>query len=270
MPDTPIPAATVMLLQDGPVSPRVLMLKRHSRSKVLPELYVFPGGRVDAGDATLASRLTGFSPDRLTDVEPELAASFFVAAIRETFEEAGILLARRRGDSELLDAETLRPLLALRHDLQSGRTSFGDFVGHEDLVLAADLLAVHAHWITPEVVPRRFDTVFFTACAPAGHLAHHDGVEASAHVWIRPEDALAELARGERQIIFPTACNLETLAGFPSCDDVLEASRARRVVTVMPVLEEDEGGKALVIPATAGYRTTRERLGGLPRKLYRS
>jgi 8-oxo-dGTP pyrophosphatase MutT (NUDIX family) len=264
MPVEPAPAATVILLRDGAVSPEVLMIERHSKSEFLPDMYVFPGGRVEDEDHALAERLTGIDRARAADligtVPPDTAAAFFVAAIRETFEESGILLARRRGRDELLDGAEAADLSRHRLEVQDGSASFRELVEKHDMELAGDALAVHGHWITPETVPRRFDTVFFAAVAPPGQRAAHDGVEATDHLWVRPEDALEQMAAGQRRIIFPTACNLETLRGFASAPAAQSASHLRPVVAVLPVLEERDGKRRLVIPADAGYSTIEELL----------
>ena len=259
VPTTPEPAATVILLREGPVSPEVLMIERHSKSEFLPDLYVFPGGRVEEQDHALADRVAGMTRGdaaRLaTTVPARSAQAFFVAAIRETFEEAGILLARRRGETELIRLEQTG-LERHRLGLQAGKTPFREIVESYDLELAAHLLAVHAHWITPRASPRRYDTLFFTAMAPRGQVARHDGIEATNHVWIRPEDALEQLQVKKRRIILPTALNLETLSGFGNCEDALEASRQRPVVPVTPEVVDRDGRPTLVIPKEAGYSLT--------------
>src|SRR5262249_18985577 len=136
---SPVPAATVMLLRDSSAGPEVLLLERHSRSEFLPDAYVFPGGRVDDEDHALAERVAGVTPAQaaraLPTVDPELALGFFVAAIRETFEEAGVLLARRRGARELLDRASADALAHHRLDVQSGEASFQALVAAEDLEL---------------------------------------------------------------------------------------------------------------------------------------
>ena len=264
MPATPVPAATVILLRDGEISPEVLMLERHARSDFLPDMYVFPGGRVEEQDRQLADRIFGIdaasAAARIGTVPPDEALGFFVAAIRETFEECGVLLARRRGEAGLLDAEDAAKLSLHRLSVQGGETPFREVVEAHDLELAADRLAVHGHWITPEPVPRRFDTLFFAAVAPAGQRAAHDGVEATDCVWIRPEDALEQMAAGERSIIFPTACNLETLAGFSNAEEALAASHRRPLVAVLPRMVERDGVRRVVIPEGAGYPTTEQLL----------
>lgn len=262
MPAIPVPAATVILLRDGRISPEVLMLERHSNSVFLPDMYVFPGGRVEDQDHGLAEHMTGFTADQaraaLPVVEEELALGFFVAAIRETFEECGLLLARRRGESKLIDAAGATELARHRLEVQEGTTSFRELIEKERLDLAADLLEVHAHWITPDTSPLRYDTIFFSALAPKGHLALHDGIESTKHIWMRPEDALEQRARQELRMIFPTTCNLETLAGFKNASAALKASGKREVVTVLPVVRERDGKRRLTIPGNAGYATIEE------------
>jgi len=268
MPVPPVPAATVILLRDGPVSPEVLMIERHARSEFLPAMYVFPGGRVDPQDSALSDRIQGLTERSaaalLTTVDPQHALAYVVAAIRETFEESGILLARCRGESELVDAERSQALSRHRLGVQQGKKSFRDLIEQEDLVLAADCLTAQGHWITPELAPRRFDTLFFAALTPPGQVATHDGVETTDHVWIRPEDALEEARSGERQIIFPTRCTLETLVGFKTAEEAFSSCQARPVVPVLPVLVERDGERRLEIPEEAGYPTCWQRVGREP------
>ena len=165
-----VPAATIMLLRPGATKLEVLLLQRHAKSEFLPDLYVFPGGRVDPGDHELADRVSGVSAAeaarRIEPDDPAEALGFYVAAIRETFEEAGVLLARKRGQRELISGAHAAELSRHRLKLQSGELSLREIVESEDLELAADGLAVHGRWVTPEMVPRRFDTLFFTATAP--------------------------------------------------------------------------------------------------------
>ncbi len=260
-----MPAATLILLRDSDAGPEVLLLARHARSEFLPDMYVFPGGRVEEEDHLLAERVPGLSradaSARLATVPPEQALGFFVAGVRETYEESGILLARRRGRTELLDAANAEALARHRLAVQRGEASFRELVLDEDLVLAAELLSVHGHWITPEDSPRRFDTIFFAAATPPGQAALHDGVELTDHVWLRPERALAEFRAGRRQMIIPTWANLETLSGFASSAATLAASRGRPIVPILPVVVERDGARAVVIPENAGYPTTEERIG---------
>jgi 8-oxo-dGTP pyrophosphatase MutT (NUDIX family) len=260
----PVPAATIMLLREGKASPEVLMLERHAQSEFLPDLYVFPGGRVDPGDYELFDRVSGLSASqavqRAPSVDPDAALAFFVAAIRETFEEAGVLLARRRGEPELVSGELAAEICAHRLGVQDGTLPLREIVESYDLELAAERLSVHGHWITPVVVPRRFDTLFFAAAAPRGHEAVHDGVESSDHVWIRPDEAIAQAKRKQRQMIFPTLANLQTLTGFASVEEAMQSSNRRKVIAILPRLVGEGGDRRLVIPSDAGYPMTEEKL----------
>ena len=265
MPVEPVAAATVMLLRDSVAGPEVLLLERHAKCEFLPDAYVFPGGRVDPDDHALGARVGGLAAAdasaALRTVSAEQALGFFVAAIRETFEESGILLARRRGESALVDAAHAASLARHRLAVQAGEHSFRELVVGEDLVLAADLLAAHAHWITPEDSPRRFDTIFFAAETPPGQQALHDGVELTDHVWVRPEQGLAEYRAGRRQMILPTWANLESLLGFARARDALAASRRRTLVPILPVMTQRDGVRRIEIPRGAGYPTVEELLG---------
>jgi len=241
------------------------MIERHVKSAAFANLYVFPGGRVEEEDPALADRVGAVEAEEaaraLGGVDPSCALGFLVAAIRETFEEVGILLARPRGERELVSADRAAALARHRLDVQSGRTSFRELIDSENLELAGDALAVHAHWITPEFMPRRFDTFFFTAMAPPGQLARPDGTETTAHVWIRPEEALEQRRAHTRRIIFPTAVNLESVAGFSSASEAFEASRRRSIIPVLPRLVDRDGKKWLVITPDAGYATTEDFIG---------
>jgi 8-oxo-dGTP pyrophosphatase MutT (NUDIX family) len=258
----PVPASTVILLRDSASGPEVLMLARHSKSEFLPDAYVFPGGRVEADDHALGERVAGLSRGdasrALRTVPEDRALGYFVAAIRETFEESGLLLARPRGRSEFVDAARASALAKHRLDVQSGDASFKELITREDLVLAADLLAVHAHWITPEMSPQRFDTVFFSAETPPGQEALHDGVELTDHVWIAPAQGLSEFRAKKRQMILPTWANLETLCGFGCAADAVAASRQRPIVPILPTLAVKDGQRRVTIPADAGYGALEE------------
>ncbi len=264
---TPAPAATIMLLRPGTKgtkAPEVLLLQRHAKSEFLPDLYVFPGGRVDAGDHELADRVSGVSAEeasaRIDIDDPAEALGYFVAAIRETFEEAGVLLARKRGQRELISGTLAAELSRHRLQLQSGDLTLREIVEAEDLELAADGLQVHGRWITPEMVPRRFDTLFFTAAAPVDQLAIHDGVESTVLVWIAPEVALEQALNKQRQMIFPTMANLQTISAFSEVAAVLEYSRTRKIVAVLPRVVGKGKDRELVIPDDAEYEMTPEML----------
>ena len=238
-------ASTILLLRDGAAGLEVFMVVRHHQIDFASGALVFPGGSLDPEDAALAAdAVRGAAVDGL-DVA---ARAFRVAAIRETFEECGVLLARPRGSAALVDGARCARLVA-----GAARRTFADMLADEDLVLALDLLTPYAHWITPPVVPKRFDTHFFLAAAPPDQLAMHDGGESVDSVWINPGQALREQEAGNYTIIFPTRLNLRMLDASTSVADALAAARARKIVTVLPELTKLGDERALRIPLEAGY-----------------
>jgi 8-oxo-dGTP pyrophosphatase MutT (NUDIX family) len=246
------PAATIMLLRDGPDGIEVFMVVRHHAIDFASGALVFPGGRVEEADHELAARPGDCpNPDRL-DVD---ALAFRVAAIRETFEECGVLLARSRGSDALIDTETLKRLEDQhRAPLNAGSIAFDAVLGSEGLLPAPDLLVHFAHWITPTAQPRRYDTQFFLAEAPVAQLAVHDGWEAVESIWITPAQALADTDAGKYKLVFATAKNLEKLGQSRTVLDAMTTAKATRVVTVQPKGIKLEGGKRLLrIPEEAGY-----------------
>jgi hypothetical protein len=166
-----------------------------------------------------------------------------------------VLLARPRGSSELVSAERLAQLEArYRERLARDEAGLGELVAGEDLELALDRLVPFAHWVTPEMVPKRFDTHFFLAEAPPDQVALHDGGESVDSIWITPQAALAEAEAGRRTIIFPTLMNLNLLGLAHGVADALARARRAPVVTVRPALvRTPEGKPELRIPAEAGY-----------------
>lgn len=244
------PAATIMLLRDGADGIEVFMVVRHHAIDFAAGALVFPGGRVEESDHELAIHNCP-NPDGL-DAE---ALAFRVAAIRETFEECGVLLARPVGSDRLIDAETLKRLEDQhRAPLNAGSIGFDAMLGSEGLVPAPDLLVHFAHWITPSALPRRYDTHFFLAEAPAEHLAVHDGWEAVESIWITPAHALAETEAGRFKLVFATAKNLEKVGRAGSVREAMDTASGSPVVTVQPKGTKLEGTKRLMrIPEEAGY-----------------
>jgi 8-oxo-dGTP pyrophosphatase MutT (NUDIX family) len=235
------PAATILLLRDGPAGLEVFMVVRHHAIDFASGALVFPGGRVEDSDHALAERMGG--------------TAFGLAAIRETFEECGVLLARAKGDSALIDAATLRRVEdADRAALNAGSVTFGAVLDGHGLVPASDLLVHYAHWITPANQPKRYDTHFFLAEAPAAHVAVHDGHESVDSIWIRPEDALKGTEEGRYILVFATQMNLKKLARFATVAEAMAATRAARVVTVLPRSAKlDDRRRKLLIPEEADY-----------------
>ncbi len=243
-----------MLVRDAPQL-EVFMLRRTLAAEFMGGAYVFPGGAVDAGDRTpeLLGRCHG-RDDSTASTQLGLHAGglgFWVAAIREAFEEAGVLLARSVATGRPVDLD--EPEAAARFEnarraVGRGELPFVDVVGSEDLLLDTGALHLFSHWVTPPGGPRRYDTWFFVAAAPDGHAYLHDDSETVASVWIRPDDALIGAERGELEIIFPTMRNLEQLARFPTARELLEAVTASE-----PRVVADAGGARILLPGDPGY-----------------
>ena len=230
MKPVPRPAATVVLLREAAGGPEVLMLQRTKGAVFLAGAYVFPGGALDAADsdARVLRRVTG-----LADAEASAllgldsgGLGYWVAAMRECFEEAGILLAHDESGRSV-SAQRVEQLARCRAPLNAGELAFADFLESERLVLPAGELAYIGHWITATGRPRRFDTRFFLAVAPLGQSGSHDASEIIQHAWIRPQEALARSERGEIELVFATKHTLAELAQFEHPLRALEYARAK-------------------------------------------
>ncbi len=251
--DAPRLASTVLLLRDAP-DLQVLMVRRSAEMAFGASAWVFPGGKVaeaDSGDHWPELASGGLSG---------AALALRVAAARETFEESGLLLARRISDGGEPDVEVCARLDALRADVEADPSLFPRLLHEAGLRLSLERLAPFAHWVTPGFEPRRFDTHFFLVAAPQGQCARHDGREAVDHVWEAPSAVLARRARGEARLMFPTRLNLSVLARSSSAAEAEQAARGRSVVTVEPQVVVRDGVKSLVIPEEAGYGLTEERM----------
>ncbi len=259
LPDA-VPSATILLLRDSPEGVQVFMVVRHHQIDFASGALVFPGGKLDGGDWDPAFRERCQGERGLDDDGLALR----VGAIREAFEECGVLLARRRGEAGLVDPAGIADFTAARDEIQTGKRSFAGFLAEHDLMLALDVLVPYAHWITPDMMPRRYDTHFYLAMSPASHEARHDGSESVDSIWINPARALAEAIEGTWTIIFPTRMNLLKLARSQSVMEALERAMAERIVTVKPWIEDREGTKVLCIPSDAGYGAVVEPLENLP------
>ena len=249
----PRPASTILLLRDNAASREieVFMMVRHYEIDFNSGALVFPGGSVDKGDNEIIAR-----PDLYSGAEGLDAAdlSFRIAAIRETFEESGILLARPKRSNALVDANQAQQIEAAhRTALCEGKTTFLNVLADHGMLLALDLLVPYAHWITPEGMPKRFDTWFFLAAAPPEQAGAHDGKESTDSIWVSPRDALAGGESGRFKLPFPTTRNLIRLGKQPGVKAALEDSRGKPIVTVMPVMTKLNGGRQLRIPLEAGY-----------------
>jgi 8-oxo-dGTP pyrophosphatase MutT (NUDIX family) len=253
--DAPIrPAATVIVLRDTTSGPEVFLVRRHHAVAFMAGAHVFPGGRVDAGDhGADASWCDGVSAaaTKLPGVAPDAALSFQVAAARELFEEAGVLLARdARGQPvSLADAGDRDRFTLHRAELNASRRTLREIVEAEHLRLALDALVHYAHWVTPPIEIRRFDTQFFVTRVPAEQTPAHDDHEATDSVWIRPADAITAVGRGDIVLPPPTWASLRELQRFPSVDAALQWARTRTVYRREPRVTTDADGiRRIVLP----------------------
>lgn len=240
----PRDAATVILLRDEDEGFSVFMVKRHAKSGFMAGAYVFPGGGLDEDDRApdLLARTVGRSADEaarsLGEDDGARSLALHVAALRELFEEAGVLLAD--GAERALDA---------RARLIEKQTSFRAIVNELDLSLRADALTSLSRWVTPEIEPRRFDARFFLALAPAAQRAAHDRIEVTEGEWLRPADALARGARAEIQLPPPTLRTLELLALHARAADAIADAASRPPPLVRPAFCDLGNGKwALTLP----------------------
>jgi len=246
-------AATLLVVRDAPAGMEVLMVRRPERDgDRYSGASVFPGGVVEADDRALYALCTGLDDSaasaRLGVREHGLA--YFVAAIRECFEEAGLLFAYGQGGGMVdLDAAELS---TVRSRLLAGETNFGEVCRQLKLRLAVDRLAYHSHWLTPLGLPKRFDTRFFIATAPAAQTVLHDGREAIQHFWLRPADALARA--DELKVGMVTQRTLEPLSGFASAGACYEhALRLRDIEVIMPRRAIGADGPRGVLPNEPAY-----------------
>ncbi|HYB00270.1 MAG TPA: hypothetical protein VED37_08630 [Ktedonobacteraceae bacterium] len=244
-------ASAVMLLRDTTAEQgiEVFMVRRVTQSDFMPDVYVFPGGSVSKDDhaAELVAGLC--APVGSSTGDPEgrtrLASGARAAAIRELFEEAGILLAYRDGNILAIPDQDVERFRAYRDAFNERKGSLVEMARAEQLTLATDLLHYFAHWITPEGMPKRFDTHFFLATAPAEQQAAHDRLETSEGIWISPVEALARYERKEFPLVFATIYQLRELAAFGSVREALESTENGHVPTRLPVLSQ-KGGKTRV------------------------
>ena len=248
-------AATVLILRDGLDGLEVFMLKRNLNSDFVGGAYVFPGGAVDPADAEVA--VAQRCPD-LDDVEASrrlgLAVgglAFWVAAIRESFEEAGVLLARH-ADGRRLDLSgpgTAERFAGHRDDVDNERRTIAEIAVQEDLHLDVGQLHYFSRWITPLGAHRRYDTRFFVCAAPEGQEVVEDSRELIGTQWLTPAEALRRHDAGDITMIFPTVRTLVALSRFDRADAVLDHARAQsRVEGILPTISDGDDGMRIVLP----------------------
>jgi 8-oxo-dGTP pyrophosphatase MutT (NUDIX family) len=243
-------AATVILARP-PFE--VYLARRSSKSAFAPDAFVFPGGTIDPQDTSEAARARTIGidterlgrefrariPDELASDEPaiefDVAAALSIAALRELFEEAGVLLARAADDSPI---ESGRPdwerVEAERIAVRNGELRFADFLRDHNWYADAGALSLFSHWITPRSEPRRYNTHFFFAAAPQGQVPLADAFELHEGLWIAPAAALERRRSGEMHLVYPTIKHLERLQSFTSVDEALAFARTKSVLTILP------------------------------------
>jgi 8-oxo-dGTP pyrophosphatase MutT (NUDIX family) len=246
-PAVPVDAATVILVRDAPAAGRkweLFMVRRHVRSEFAADVYVFPGGKIDAADRD--SALEPFLDARLSSDVPD-APAFRVGAIREVFEEAGVLLTTGSTplDGDLIDS--------FRSSLRRGEIGLKEIAPSANLRLAVSRLHPFARWITPVSMPRRFDTWFYVARFPAGQTPWHDEVETVDSLWISPDEALRRYRNGDFPLVFVTEKLLERMARYRSIDELIGSVTASDLQPVMPKVVERDGLRTFLLPGEPGY-----------------
>jgi len=251
------PAATVVLVRDAAGGIEALLLRRHRRSGFAADAWVFPGGVVDARDRSgeVADRMDGPAPEdwarRLGMDDPAEAVGYVAAAIREAFEETGILLAKPDNVGA--------PRQAATHGLEVARRALlNDVIGLRDMAVGNGLrlsggeLVYIAHWITPLPEPRRYDTRFFAARVPADAVCDVHDLEMTDSVWLRPADAVERFRAGEMKLLPPTVHTLQRLAEHPTWDGLRAALEHAPVPSITPRMEPHPEGVAIVVPESDG------------------
>ncbi|WP_227983485.1 NUDIX hydrolase [Nocardia spumae] len=250
-PVPPKDASTVLLVRDGASGPEVFLQRRVKAMAFAAGMTVFPGGGVDSSDAAAEIAWAGPDPTwwgQRFGVDRARAQALVCAAVRETFEECGVLLAGPTADSVVSDTAAYR---SAREGLERRELSLGEFLAKEKLVLRADLLRPWDNWITPVVEPRRYDTYFFAAVLPQGQRA--DGATSEAHevAWRTPAQALDRWRAGDDVLLPPTWTQLTTLAEYGSTAEILAAERA--ISPIMPIFEPVDGQPMLQFPHNTRY-----------------
>ena len=242
-----------MILRDTNVAFEVFMVKRHQEIDFASGALVFPGGKLDVQDSNPA--LLATCSEQNFDLN-QLAVR--ICGIRETFEEAGILLARDNIDGKIIGAARCSQLVDwYREPLHNRDITLLEIVRKENLTLACDELVLFAHWVTPSYFSRRFDAFFFIAKAPLEQIASHDKIESVDSVWITPNAALNDANEGRKTIVFATRMNLQKLTYFQSTSALIQNSMESEVYTVEPQVEENDGDVTFTIPIEAGYGLTK-------------
>jgi 8-oxo-dGTP pyrophosphatase MutT (NUDIX family) len=252
----PVDAATVILARQPEDAPwECFMVRRHVLSDFAADVFVFPGGKVDESDRDPA--IADFVRDRAdlqVDGDPVASLGVKLAAIRELFEEAGVLLAERDGmDLVRLDGEDKERYAEYRRMLHTGDLSMLELAQRERLCLAAHRLHPFSRWITPVNSPRRYDTRFFVTQMPEGQEPLHDALETTDSTWIAPGDALERFHRGDFPLVYATEKHLERMARYASIDQIIAATTPVDLEPVLPQIVQRGSETIFLMAGDEGY-----------------
>jgi len=256
-------ASTVIVLRETGGELETFMLCRHQQSGFMGGAHVFPGGKVDPSDSDPGwhARIDRSAEDlskQLGETDANVGLGLLVAAVRETFEEAGILLASTSIGADLAEA---------RQRLHDG-TAFLDLADELDLKIRSEALTPYARWITPKMESRRFDTRFYIAVAPDDQSARHDGMETTSAVWLRPARAIADMFEGRIKLAPPTVRTLQWLADFDDADSVIADALSRKPPLVRPEIVTGDGGWFLALPGDPAHPEDEPVLPGSTRMVF--
>ncbi len=257
----PSDAATIILLRPCPDATvgeiEVLMVLRNRKSHFVPGYFVFPGGVLDPEDYEpgIERFIRGINREQAARVlhdmsDPRKAIGAWVAAIRETFEETGVLIAERK-DGSPVSIETTKERERFgryRSALIRRGCTFTQMLEAENIVLSVDPLHYFSHWITPEPLPRRYDVRFFAAAAPKGQSVAHDGIELTGHIWLRPSLALEDYERGRMGMVLPQLMTLAEISRFKTVGEVLAFAKQRDVSATLTRIRRIDGRDVEVMP----------------------
>jgi 8-oxo-dGTP pyrophosphatase MutT (NUDIX family) len=250
-PAEPRQAATVLLLRDGDRGLEVYLLRRTRGMPFAGGMTAYPGGGVDPRDGDTDVAWAGPPPAdwaRAWGCDERTARELVCAAVRETFEEAGVLLAGPADGGSVVPDVSGDDWEEQRQALLARETSLAELLAGRGLALRSDLLRPFAHWVTPPVEPRRYDTKFFAAALPGGQEARDVSSEADEASWLTPEAALAELAAGSRPMLPPTIHTLGQLRPFADVAAALAGSPPEPLEPISPTFDDEPDGRWAVLP----------------------
>lgn len=256
-------ASTVIVLRESEAGLETFMLCRHHRSGFLGGAHVFPGGKVDANDSEQSwlerlDRPAETLSEGLGEDDPVAALGLLVAAVRETFEEAGLLLAGSKAGADLAEA---------RERLHGG-ASFSELATGLEMTIDSVALTPYARWVTPEFESKRFDTRFYIAVLPEGQEASHDGTETTSAVWLRPACAMDDMEAGRIKLAPPTVRTLQWLAGFEDVKSVVDDALSRKPPLVRPRIVSSGAGWFLALPGDPEHPEDEQAIPGATRMVF--